>query len=64
VLLDEHLVSLQALSSLYTSLLGTFVVPGVAEAMTSSSAGRIFVCNAVDRRIADRSARVGFIGQG
>ena len=33
--------------SLYTSLLATFVVPGVAEAVTSSSAVRIFVCNAM-----------------
>jgi len=33
--------------SLYTSLLATLVVPGVAEAVTSSSATRIFVCNAM-----------------
>jgi uncharacterized cofD-like protein len=33
--------------SLYTSLLATLVVPGVAEAVTSSSAVRIFVCNAM-----------------
>jgi len=33
--------------SLYTSLLATLVVPGVAEAVRSSSATRIFVCNAM-----------------
>ena len=33
--------------SLYTSLLATLVVPGVAEAVTRSSAVRIFVCNAM-----------------
>jgi uncharacterized cofD-like protein len=33
--------------SLYTSLLATLVVPGMAEAVTSSSAVRIFVCNAM-----------------
>jgi uncharacterized cofD-like protein len=33
--------------SLYTSLLATLVVPGVAEAVTSSSAVRIFVSNAM-----------------
>jgi uncharacterized cofD-like protein len=33
--------------SLYTSLLATLVVPGVAEAVTSASATRIFVCNAM-----------------
>jgi uncharacterized cofD-like protein len=33
--------------SLYTSILATLVVPGVAEALTSSSAVRIFVCNAM-----------------
>ena len=33
--------------SLYTSLLATLVVPGVAEAVTRSSATRIFVCNAM-----------------
>jgi uncharacterized cofD-like protein len=33
--------------SLYTSLLAVLVVPGVAEAITRSSAVRIFVCNAM-----------------
>jgi uncharacterized cofD-like protein len=33
--------------SLYTSLLATLVVPGMAEAVTSSRALRIFVCNAM-----------------
>ena len=33
--------------SLYTSVLATLVVPGVIDAMTSSSAVRIFVCNAM-----------------
>jgi len=33
--------------SLYTSVLATLVVPGVLEAVTSSSAMRIFVCNAM-----------------
>jgi len=33
--------------SLYTSLLATLVVPGVAEAVTRSRAARIFVCNAM-----------------
>jgi uncharacterized cofD-like protein len=33
--------------SLYTSLLATLVVPGVAEAVTRSRAVRIFVCNAM-----------------
>jgi uncharacterized cofD-like protein len=33
--------------SLYTSLLATLVVPGVAEAVLRSSAIRIFVCNAM-----------------
>jgi uncharacterized cofD-like protein len=33
--------------SLYTSLLATLVVPGVVEAVRSSSAIRIFVCNAM-----------------
>src|SRR5206468_159837 len=33
--------------SLYTSLLATLVVPGVADAVTSSPAMRIFVCNAM-----------------
>ena len=33
--------------SLYTSLLATLVVPGMAEALRSSSAIRIFVCNAM-----------------
>jgi uncharacterized cofD-like protein len=33
--------------SLYTSLLATLVIPGVAEAVTSSRAVRIFVCNAM-----------------
>lgn len=33
--------------SLYTSLLAALVVPGVAQAVTSSSAVRIFVCNAM-----------------
>ena len=33
--------------SLYTRLLATLVVPGVAEAVTRSSAVRIFVCNAM-----------------
>src|SRR5262245_8077514 len=33
--------------SLYTSLLATLVVPGVADAVTGSSATRIFVCNAM-----------------
>ncbi len=36
--------------SLYTSLLATLVVPGVAEAVTSSRAVRIFVCNAMTER--------------
>jgi len=36
--------------SLYTSLLATLVVPGVAEAVTSSSATRIFVSNAMTER--------------
>ena len=33
--------------SLYTSLLATLIVPGMAEAVTSTSALRIFVCNAM-----------------
>src|SRR3989442_15543835 len=33
--------------SLYTSLLATLVVPGMAEAVTRSRALRIFVCNAM-----------------
>jgi len=33
--------------SLYTSLLATLVVPGVAEAVTRSAAVRIYVCNAM-----------------
>ncbi|PYM73223.1 MAG: hypothetical protein DME03_15945 [Candidatus Rokuibacteriota bacterium] len=33
--------------SLYTSLLATLVVPGVAEAVTRSGAVRIYVCNAM-----------------
>src|SRR5262249_24176339 len=33
--------------SRYTSLLATLVVPGVADAVTGSSATRIFVCNAM-----------------
>jgi len=36
--------------SLYTSLLATLVVPGVAEAVTRSRAVRIFVCNAMTER--------------
>ena len=36
--------------SLYTSLLATLVVPGVADAVTHSRAVRIFVCNAMTER--------------
>jgi len=36
--------------SLYTSLLATLVVPGVAEAVARSRALRIFVCNAMTER--------------
>lgn len=36
--------------SLYTSLLATLVVPGVAEAVTRSPGVRIFVCNAMTER--------------
>jgi uncharacterized cofD-like protein len=36
--------------SLYTSVLATLVVPGVAEAVTRSRAVRIFVCNAMTER--------------
>ena len=36
--------------SLYTSVLATLVVPGVAEAVTDSRAVRIFVCNAMTER--------------
>src|SRR6266436_3565880 len=36
--------------SLYTSLLATLVVPGMAEAVTRSRALRIFVCNAMTER--------------
>src|SRR5262249_52894985 len=36
--------------SLYTSLLATLVVPGVAEAVVRSRAVRIFVCNAMTER--------------
>lgn len=48
--LDEADVMILGPGSLYTSLLATLVVPGMAEAVTRSRAVRIFVCNAMTER--------------
>ncbi len=45
--LDEADAIILGPGSLYTSLLATLAVPGVAEAMARSGAVRIFVCNAM-----------------
>ena len=45
--LREADVTILGPGSLYTSLLAALVVPGVADAVTSSPATRIFVCNAM-----------------